>query len=144
MNQTRLGPNLDPGGPTQPEIGFKLSSFRFIKYIVGLNPNLNPIWGQPDLIGPVFWPWGPTPPDPTQPEFGSKIGFNPKKRVGFGQTSSLLNPAKFSFSFEGTWTDLLRQLRSLHVCRILFPLFFSLQGEASLLATEVDCWTLGC
>ena len=59
---------------------------------------------------------------------------------------SFLNPAKFSFSFEGMWTDLLRQLRSLHVCRILFPLFFSVQGEASLLAvaTKVDCWTLGC
>ena len=55
---------------------------------------------------------------------------------------SLLNPAKFRFSFEGTWTDLLRQLRSLYVCRILFPLFFSLLWEASLLATEVDCWTI--
>ena len=42
-NPTRLNPNLDPGGPTRPEIGFKSGSFGFIKYIIGLNPNLNPI-----------------------------------------------------------------------------------------------------
>ena len=47
-NPTQLNPNLDPGSPTQPEIGFKLGSFGFIKYIAGLNPN--PIWGQPE-----FW-----------------------------------------------------------------------------------------
>ena len=48
-NPTRLSPNLDPGGPTQPKIGFKSGSFGFIKYIIVLNPNLNP-------IGPVFRP----------------------------------------------------------------------------------------
>ena len=36
-------PNLDPGGPTRPEIGLKLGSFGVIKYIIGLNSNLNPI-----------------------------------------------------------------------------------------------------
>jgi hypothetical protein len=55
-NPTWLNPNLDPGDPTRPEIGFKLGSFGFIKYIIELNPNLNPIWGQPDPIGPVFRP----------------------------------------------------------------------------------------
>ena len=53
-NPTWLNPNLDPGGPTRPDIGSKLGSFGFIKYIIGLNPNLNPIWGQPDLIRAVF------------------------------------------------------------------------------------------
>ena len=52
INPTRLSPNLDPedptqiwtlGDPTRPKMGFKLGSFRFIKYIIGLNPNLNPI-----------------------------------------------------------------------------------------------------
>ena len=56
-----LCPNLDPGSPTQPDstriwtlgallkIGFKSGSYGFImKYIIGLKPNLNPIWGQLD------------------------------------------------------------------------------------------------
>jgi hypothetical protein len=42
-NPTQLNPNLDPGGPNQPKIWFKLGSFGFVKYIIGLNPNLNPI-----------------------------------------------------------------------------------------------------
>ena len=42
-NPTQVSSNLDPGGPTQPEIGFKSGSFWFIKYIIGLNPNLNPV-----------------------------------------------------------------------------------------------------
>ena len=40
-NPTQLDPHLNPG--TQPKLGF-------IKYIIGLNPNLNPILGQPE-----FW-----------------------------------------------------------------------------------------
>ena len=62
------------GGPTLPNIRFKLGSFEFIKYIIELNPNLNPFWGQLYPIGPVFQPWGPTRPDSTQilvPNLGS-------------------------------------------------------------------------
>ena len=67
-NPTQLSPNLDPGVPTRPNktqiltLGAqqnpKLGSFGFIKYIIGLNPNLNPIWGQLDPIGPLFDPEG--------------------------------------------------------------------------------------
>ena len=46
---------MDPGGQTRPEIGLKFDSFGFAKYIIGLNPNLNPILGQPNLNQPEFW-----------------------------------------------------------------------------------------
>ena len=85
-NPTQLNPNLDPGGPTRPKIGFKLGSFGFIKYIIGLYPNLNPFWGQPDRIGPVFWPWGPIRPDSTR-ILGPKLGSTRKKLVGFDHTT---------------------------------------------------------
>ena len=42
-NPTRPNQNLDTGGPTRPEIGLKLGSFGFMKYNIGLNPDLNPI-----------------------------------------------------------------------------------------------------
>ena len=48
INPTHLHPNLDPGGSTRPEIGFK--SGLFIKYIIGLSQNLNSFLGQPDSI----------------------------------------------------------------------------------------------
>ena len=80
-NPTRLNPNLDAGAPTWPEIGFKLGSFGFIKYIIGLNPNLNPFWGQPDPIGPVYWPWGSTRPDSTR-ILGPKLGSTRKNGSG--------------------------------------------------------------
>ena len=53
----------------------------FIKYIIGLNPNLNPFWGQSDPIGPFLESWGPN--DPFEPENWAQ---NWEKRVGFGQT----------------------------------------------------------
>ena len=65
-NSTQLNPYLDPWGPTRPKIGLKSGSFGFIKYIIGLNPNLNPIWGQPNPIVPVLDPEGQ--PDRTQPK----------------------------------------------------------------------------
>ena len=74
-NPTRVSSNLDPGGPTQPKIGFKLGSIGFIKYIVGLNLNLNPIWGQPEPIGPMFLPWGQIRSDSTR-TLGPKLGLN--------------------------------------------------------------------
>ena len=67
-------PEFGPWGPTRPEIGFKSGSFRFIKYIIGLNPNLNPNWGQPDPIGP----------DSTR-ILGPKSGSTQKKWVLSGQ-----------------------------------------------------------
>ena len=76
-NPTRLNPNLDPWGPTRPEIGVKSGSFGFIKYIKGLNPNLNPFRGQPDPIGPVFGSWGPTRPVWTR-KLGPKSGWTRK------------------------------------------------------------------
>ena len=73
-NLTPLSPNFDPGGPTPPDttriwtLGTqpdpKSDSNRVhIKFIIGLNPNLNPFWGQLDPIGPILWPWGPTRPN---------------------------------------------------------------------------------
>ena len=74
---TWLSQNLDSGDRpdttpiwilrARPDLGFKLGSFGFIKYIIGLNPNLNPIWDQPNPFGPVFYPEGQF--DPTQPKF---------------------------------------------------------------------------
>ena len=62
-NPTQLSPNLDPGDPTRPDSTWiwtlgaqpdpKSGSIGFNKYIIRLNPNLNPIWGKPDPIGPV-------------------------------------------------------------------------------------------
>jgi len=96
---TQLNPNLDPGDSTRPEIGFILGSFGFIKYIIGLKPYLNPICGQPDPIEPVFYPRDH--PDPTQPNFGSQIGFNSKKWVGFGRT--ILNVVVVSTEYQARW-----------------------------------------
>ena len=42
---------------------------------------------QPDPTQSEFGPWG-SKPTRLNPNFGSKIGFNPKKRVGFGHTTS--------------------------------------------------------
>ena len=77
---TKLNPNLDPGGPNPTRNRVQIG---FIRVIKGLNPNLNPIWCQPEPIGPVFRPWGPT---RLNPNFGSNIGFNLKKRVRLGRT----------------------------------------------------------
>ena len=92
-NPTQLRPNLDPGGPIRPKIVFKLGSFR-LHY----------------RVEPKFEPYlMPTRPDWTRlltlranltrlnPNFGSKIGFNPKKRVGFGRTT-FIQKATFFFS----------------------------------------------
>ena len=54
---------------------------RFMKCIIGLNSNLNPIWGQHDPIGRVFLPWGPTRPNSTQ-ILDLKFGSNPKNGLG--------------------------------------------------------------
>ena len=35
-------PNFDPEGPTQPKNGSGRVQIGYIKYIIGLNPNLNP------------------------------------------------------------------------------------------------------
>ena len=61
-------PDFEPWGPnpTQKRVGF-------IKYIIGLNLNLNPSWGQPDLIGPIFGSWGSIRPVWTQ-KLGPKLG----------------------------------------------------------------------
>ena len=92
-----MQPNeLDQSDPTQPKFGpwgpnptrnwVELGSFKFIKYIIGLNPNLIPIWDQLDPIGPVFLILKA---NPTQfnPTFGFKIGFYPKKQDGLGHTT---------------------------------------------------------
>jgi hypothetical protein len=79
-NTTQLNPNLDPGGPTGPKIGFKLGSFGFIKHILGLKPNLRPTrtnWTRSSILR--------TNPTRLNPNFGSQIRF---KWVEFGQTDS--------------------------------------------------------
>ena len=58
----------------------KSDSIEFIKYITGLNPILNPFWGQPDPIQPIFCPWGP--------DLTLSSG-QPENRVGFGHTRKL-------------------------------------------------------
>ena len=63
-NLTQLNPNLDPGAQPDPKLG----SFGIIKYIIVLNPNLNPIWGQPEPNRTYVFPWGGQP-DPSEPEF---------------------------------------------------------------------------
>ena len=68
-------PEFGPWGPTQPELGFKLGSFGFIKYIIGLNPNLSFGWIQIwTLIEANL-----TRLDPTQPEFWVQNWVRPKK-----------------------------------------------------------------
>ena len=51
-NLTQLSPNFDPVGPTRPDLTQILILVaqpnpnvvvRFIKYVIALNPNLNPI-----------------------------------------------------------------------------------------------------
>ena len=76
-------PNLDPGGPTRPKNEFKLGPFGFIKYIIGLDPNLNPIRVKSDQFRPFFLTLRAN----SNPNFGSEIRFNPKKRVWFGRTT---------------------------------------------------------
>ena len=78
-NPTRLSRIWTLGAQPDPKLG----SFRFIKYIIGLNPNLNPIQLDPFLTLR-------TKPIQLNPNLVSKIGFNTKKRVGFGLTR--LNP----------------------------------------------------
>ena len=90
-NLTQLSPNLDPGGPTRPKIRFKSGSFGFIKYIIVLDPNLNPegqpdptqpeLWvqnrDQPEKMGRFFDPEGQ--PNPTQPELWVQNRVQPEK-----------------------------------------------------------------
>ena len=45
----------------------KMVQIGFIKYIKGLNPNLNPLRGQPDLIRPFLDPEGQ--PNQFKPKF---------------------------------------------------------------------------
>ena len=42
---TRLNPILDPEDTTRTLNGSGQLQIGFLKYIVGLNPNLNPFWG---------------------------------------------------------------------------------------------------
>ena len=97
-------PQFGPWGPNLTQnwfqIGSKLGSFGFIKYIIGLNPNLKPIWGQPNPIGPVFFTLR-TNLTQLNPNFGYQIGFNPKKRVGFGRT--ILNVVVVSTEYQARW-----------------------------------------
>ena len=114
-------PEFWPWGPTRPdstrvwtlrarpENGSGWVQIRFIKYIIGLNPNLNPFRGQPDPIGPVFGSWGPTLTH-LNPKIGPKIGLNPKKRVGFGRTS----PGEIELSHRNILIWILRELRILY------------------------------
>ena len=100
LNPTQLILNLDPGSPTWPEIGFKLGcSFGFNKYIIGLNPNLNLIWGQPYPIGPVFWPWGPNLPESTQ-ILGPKLGSTPKNGSGLATLLNISKDFKLPYSLK--------------------------------------------
>jgi hypothetical protein len=95
-NPTRLSPNLDPGGPTRP------NSTRIWTLRAQPDPKSgsNRVYLVHYRVEPEYEPYlRPTRPDwtrfltmranPTRlnPNFGSKIGFNPKKRVGFGRTS---------------------------------------------------------
>ena len=74
-------PEFGPWGPNRPAIGFKLGSFGFIKFIIGLNLNFIPIWCQPDPIRRMFRPWGPTRSDSTQIS-GPKLGSTQKNGSG--------------------------------------------------------------
>ena len=98
--RTQLNPNLDPGAPTRPKIGFKSGSFGFIKYIIGLNPNLNPFWGQPEPIGPVFWPWEPTQPNSTRIS-GPKSGSTRKNSSGLAALFPM--QVKWEWQAPGSW-----------------------------------------
>jgi hypothetical protein len=73
-NPTWLNPNLDPGGPTRPKIG--------LHYRV--EPKFEPYLRstQPDWTRFLSLRANPT---RLNLNFGSKIGFNPKERVGFGR-----------------------------------------------------------
>ena len=90
-NPIRIWPEFWRWGQTRPD------STRFWKngsgsnlvchgYIIGLNPNLNPFWGQPQLIGPIFWILRANM-TCLKPKIGPKIGLNLKKQVGFGRTT---------------------------------------------------------
>ena len=77
---------------TRPKIGFKSGSFGFIKYIIGLNPNLTPFWGQPEPKFDPFlrstWPvWNRflimmANSTHFNPKTGLKIRLNTKKQSG--------------------------------------------------------------
>ena len=95
-NPTRLSPNLDPGGTTRPNstriwtLGAqpdpKLGSNRFhLGLLSGLNPNLNLFEANPTRVDLFFFTLRANP-TRLNPNFGSKIRLNPKKRVGFGCT----------------------------------------------------------
>ena len=75
-NPTQLNPNLDTGDPTRPKIAFKLGSFGFSKYSIGLNLNLNSIWGQPNWTRFLTLGANRT---LLNPNFLSKIGSQPQK-----------------------------------------------------------------
>ena len=79
MNPTNLTqPEFGPWGPNPTQNWVQIG---YIKYITGLNPNLNPIWGQLDPIGPIFLPWGPTRPNLTQ-ILGLELSSTQKNRSG--------------------------------------------------------------
>ena len=64
QNETKFTQIIYPEDQTQPNliqtwaVGFqpdpKLGSVGFIRYIIRLNPNLNPFWGQPYPIHLLF------------------------------------------------------------------------------------------
>ena len=67
--------------PTRPKIGLNRVKLGFLnRYIIGLNPNLNPIWGQHDPTRPVFDPGGQY--DPTQPNLWVQKGSSQKNGSG--------------------------------------------------------------
>ena len=74
-NPTQLNLILDPEGPTWKWVGFKSGLLSI--YIIGLNPNLNPFWGQPDLIGPILDSEGQ--PDHFEPENRAQTQVKPKR-----------------------------------------------------------------
>ena len=112
MNILRQGYKLqcsqiNPTNPTQNRV--KLGSLR--RYIIGLNPNLNPILGQHDLTRP----WGPTRPDSAQ-SLGSKSGVQAEKRVGFGRNST--KTSKLPCIIEGVncFLKFGTRLYNIHAC----------------------------
>ena len=95
---TWLNPILDPEGPTWPENGSCRVQIGFIKYIIGLNSNLNPFWGQPDPIGPVFRSWWPTWPVWTR-KLGPKLDWTQKNRDGSWDLTSSRENNEMKFVF---------------------------------------------
>ena len=83
----------------------------FIKYIIGLILNLNPFWGQPDLIGPVFGSWGLTWPIWTQ-KLGPKLGWT-RKNFPMHQIKNERIPSLLTLVFQ-PYTEVTKK----------FPLFW--------------------